>query len=120
MKKIFFTFISILIGVSLAGCGGADIEGIIIKGDEKTVLVAENLSLDRYEEIKDDLSSDAAMFEAMKQEVSNTSGNISLIDFAYDNASEFEVGDKVNVWIEGGVNESFPAQAKAKKISVKK
>lgn len=121
MKKILFTFISFtLVNALLAGCGDADIEGVIIKGNENTVLVAENLTPNRYEEIKGDLSSNADMFEAMKQEVRDTGGDISLIDFTYDDANEFEVGDHVNVWLKGGINESFPAQAKARKISVKK
>jgi hypothetical protein len=35
-------------------------------------------------------------------------------------ASKFKVGQKVRYWVEGGINESFPAQAAAKKIEILK
>lgn len=120
MKNITIILISILISVSLVGCGEPDMEGIILEINEKTVLVAENLSLDRYDEIRDEPSSTSKIISGVEEEVRNTGGDISLIDLNYDNADEFEVGNEVIIWIDGGLNESFPAQAKAKKISLKK
>ncbi|WP_456279080.1 DUF3221 domain-containing protein [Bacillus sp. AK128] len=45
---------------------------------------------------------------------------ISLIYLSYDQSSILRIGNRVEVWIEGGIDESFPAQARAKKIEVKK
>src|SRR5690625_6714970 len=94
----FALIITLLFSISLAGCGDADIEGIVIKADDNTVLVAGNLSMDRYKELKDETSSDVDMFEAAKQEVRDTEGDIDLVDFTYDNANKFESGNEVSVW----------------------
>src|SRR5699024_11342383 len=108
MKNILFTPVTmLLIGILLAGCGDADMEGIVIKVNEKTVLVAENLSLDRYEEISDWLSTDAKTTSAVEKEVRDTGGDISLIDLTYDNTNELEAGNEVSVWIEGDIKESL-------------
>src|SRR5699024_12782867 len=73
MKKILFTFISFtLVNALLAGCGDADIEGVIIKGNENTVLVAENLTPNRYEEIKGDLSSNADMLDRKRTRLNSS------------------------------------------------
>lgn len=111
MKRNFFiTFTTLLIGVSLVGCGKSNMEGIILEVTENEILLAENLSLDKYEEIKN-----KSITMIQEEE-----GDIRLIFLTYDNTDEWEKGDEVTVWIDGGVNESLPAQAKAKKVSYKK
>jgi len=114
----FALIITLLFSISLAGCGDADIEGIVIKADDNTVLVAGNLSMDRYKELKDETSSDVDMFEAAKQEVRDTEGDIDLVDFTYDNANKFESGNEVSVWRGKHIGESFPEEAEARKISL--
>jgi|SRR5699024_1473792 len=119
MKKVMFTFIIIIFfSVSLSGCGNADMKGIVIKADDNTVLVAGNLSIIRYKELKEESSSDVDMLEVVKQEISDKEGDIDLVDFTYDDADEFEAGNEVDVWIGKHIGESFPEQAEASKISL--
>lgn len=76
--------------------------------------------MERYKELRDQSSSDVDMFEAVKQEVSDTEGEIDFVAFTYKNANEFEAGDEVKVWISKHIGESFPAKAEARKIAMKK
>src|SRR5699024_12570188 len=114
----FILIINIIFIISLEEYGEADIEGIVIKANDNTVLVARNLSMDRYKELKDETSSDVDMIEAAKQEVRDTEGDIDLVDFTYDNANKFESGNEVSVWRGKHIGESFPEQAEARKISL--
>lgn len=83
------------------------IDGYILKIEDSRILVAENITIVRYEEIKDKTIQD------LLEE------GISLIYLSYDNNESLEVGNNVEAWIDGGVDTSNPAQAKAKKIEVK-
>src|SRR5690625_7218290 len=74
----FALIITLLFSISLGGCGDADIEGIVIKADDNTVLVAGNLSMDRYKELTDERSDDIDMFEAEKKKVRDTECEIDL------------------------------------------
>ncbi|WP_197431734.1 DUF3221 domain-containing protein [Lentibacillus sp. JNUCC-1] len=107
-----------LFSVSLTGCGEPHTEGIVIEADQNSVLVAGNLSTDRYKELKRESASDGDIFEAVKQEVRDTGGAIDLVDFTYEDANQFAAGDEVIVWIKGGIAESFPGQGDARKISL--
>lgn len=120
MKKVILSLIIItLFSVLLVGCGEPYTEGIVIEANDNTVLVAGNLSLDRYKELRDKSSSNVDMFEAVKQEVSDTAGDIDFVNFTYKDADEFEAGDKVSVWIKGNIAESFPGKGDARKIILK-
>lgn len=120
MKEILGAFIVIFISISLTGCDNPDMGGIVTSADNNTVLVADNLSVNRYKAIKDKSSSTENMFEVMKQEVSETSDDINLTSFTYEDADKFKAGDEVDVWIKGGIAESFPGQGDARKIEAKK
>ncbi|SDZ46355.1 DUF3221 domain-containing protein [Bacillus sp. 166amftsu] len=109
-RKFFIAFTVILLSISLAGCGKADMEGIILEVTENEILLSENLSLDKYEEIKNKSIS----------EIQGEEKGISLIYLAYDNTEEWSKGDEVKVWIDGDVLVSYPEQAKAKRIQLKK
>ncbi|MFT4415782.1 DUF3221 domain-containing protein [Fredinandcohnia humi] len=39
-----------------------------------------------------------------------------MIYITYNEANKFKVGDKIKVWLEGGINESYPPIARASKI----
>ncbi len=94
----------------IAGCGivGEKIEtqGYILKVENDRVLLAENISIEEYKEIKDLSIEDLSSLEAP----------LRLIYLSYRKADEFNKGDKVSVTISGGVDTSFPGQAKASKI----
>jgi hypothetical protein len=81
-------------------------EGYILKVEEGNILVAENITLEKYEEIKD--KTDTELHEE----------GLSLIYVSYDDTSSLQVGNKVEIWIEGGIRESYPAQADASEIKV--
>jgi hypothetical protein len=80
--------------------------GYVIKVEDNRILVAENITHEKYELIKN------ISFEDLMGE------GLSLIYLSYDGDEVFEKGNKVEYIIEGGINESYPAQAKAKKITV--
>lgn len=111
MKRQFFiAFTVILISISLVGCGKGDMEGIILEVTENEILLSDNLSREKYEEIKNKSIS----------EIQEEAKGIPLIYLAYDNKEEWSEGDEVKVWIDGDVLASYPEQAKAKKIQLKK
>ncbi|WP_052455617.1 DUF3221 domain-containing protein [Bhargavaea cecembensis] len=108
-----------LLGAALfiGGCTTADegpvdmemtVEGIILEVNaaEGRILVAEDISREKYEEIK------GADWPNLADE------GISLYFFGYSAADQLKAGDRVKVWIDGGVDESWPAQAGAEKIEV--
>ncbi|WP_110067942.1 YobA family protein [Cytobacillus oceanisediminis] len=82
-------------------------EGYILKVEENRILVAEDITSEEYKVIKEKSISDL-----------NREG-ISLIYLSSDEINSLNIGNKVEVLIDGGINESYPAQAKAKKIEVK-
>ncbi len=101
-------FLSIL----LFGCGSntnsrADITGYVLQAEDGRVLVAENVSLEEFEDIKD-------------QSISDLDGqnDVELVYISYDHTGIFEKGDEIEAWVDG-IDESYPAQAAGVKISVK-
>ena len=115
MKKLFITsFLIIFINVSLAGCGEADMEGIILDVTENELLLSKDLTPNEYEEIKNESAT-----KLQNEDVHGERDSLNLIYLTYNNTDEFSKGDEVDVWIEGDILESYPSQAKAKKISIK-
>lgn len=114
MKKVIFTLI-ILCGVVLAGCGDADMQGIVLDVSEKEIKLAEDLPLKEYEKIKNE-----SVKKLQKEDVEGTRESLHLIDITYDHANDFSKGDEVEVWIDGDIMTSYPGQANAKKVSIKK
>src|SRR5690625_4498013 len=100
----------IVISISLAGGGKASMEGIILEVAESEIVLSENLSCDKYGEFKN--KSSTGIQEEEK--------SIPLSYLAYDNIEEWSKGDEVKVWIDGDVLASYPEQAKAKKIQLKR
>ncbi|MCM3666555.1 YobA family protein [Mesobacillus subterraneus] len=107
--KFFFLIIIVLL-VSLGGCAKAQDsgEGFILEVNDHSILVAQNISLAKYNELKD-VSSKALIDQ----------GGLELIWLTYGTTDEFQKGDHVVFWIDGGVRESYPEQADAKKVERK-
>ena len=114
-KAIFALIIIILFSVSLAGCGDADMEGIVLEVNGNEIKFAENLSPDKYEEIKNE-----SVKKLQNEDVEGKRESLALMDITYDNADEFDKGDEVEVWIDGDIMSSYPGKADAKKIAKKK
>lgn len=114
MKRTLTVFISIIISLSLIGCSKPDRDGIVLEVTENQILLAEELSPEEYEKIKDKPAS-----EIQNEDVLGDA-YYGLIYLTYDNAEKFSKGDEVEVWIDGDIMESYPAQAEAKKIEHKK
>jgi hypothetical protein len=111
MKSIkFFFLFSIVLLVNLVGCAKTQDsrEGFVLEVNDHSILVAQNISLVRYKELQD-VSSEALIDQ----------GGLELIWLTYEKADEFQKGDHVVFWIDGGVRESYPEQADAKKIERK-
>ncbi|MEJ8777192.1 DUF3221 domain-containing protein [Pseudogracilibacillus sp. ICA-222130] len=114
MKRLFSTaFTIILLSLSLVGCSKPSIEGIILEVNEHGIKLATELSSEEYEEIENIPVSDI--------QNEDVQGNTyrGLIDLTYKDTGGLSKGDKVEVWIDGDIMESYPEKAKAKKISVK-
>lgn len=91
---------------SLSKEDGLRIEGYILNVEEGRILVAEGITFEHYEKIKD----------KTVDELSNKS--LSLYYFSYENANSLNKGFQVNVWIDGGIDQSSPAKATAKKVEI--
>lgn len=128
MKKICLLFFIMLLSMVLFGCqqnrevqtnpGNNNAkqdeeienvtkkEGYILQVEEGNILVAENITSEKYEEIKN------------KTTIELHEEGLALISVSYDDTSSLQVGNKAEIWIEGGVQESYPAQADASRIEV--
>ena len=97
--------------VIFTGCSEkeASTEGYILKVETGRVLVAKDITAEKYNEIKDKSIT----------EWSENGEYIPLIYLSYDDTSKLKEGNKVEVWIEGGVEDSYPQQARASKIETK-
>lgn len=116
MKRIFLTvFTVILMSILIVGCGKANMEGIILEVTENVILLSENISPEEYEEVKNE-----SVSKLQNEDVQGERARLGLIELTYDNTDKFSKGDEVEVWIDGDILESYPSQAKAKKISLKK
>src|SRR5690625_2501834 len=96
------------------GEGKADMEGIVLDIGERGIKLARNLTLDEYEEIKNE-----PVTKLHNEDVTGERESLGLIDLIYENENEFNKGDVVEVWIDGDIMEIYPPRAKAKKIVVK-
>lgn len=97
------------------GCSAKDtidndptFEGYILDVDSGTVLVAYDITEEKYIQIKDQ----------PLEEISDNEEYIPLIYLSYNDTNNLKVGHKVNVWINGGINDSYPQQAGAKRIEI--
>ena len=111
-KKLLLVPLILLFSILLLSCRKPDMEGIVIRTEEKYVQIATELSLDEYEEIKHKSA------EQIQDEDVLGDTYRGLINLTYDNPEKFNKGDEVKVWIDGGIRESYPAGADAKKIEV--
>ncbi|MFD0618429.1 YobA family protein [Paenibacillus sp. GCM10027629] len=104
MKKIiFFTF---LIGL-FAGCSHSkppDFQGRIIDIKESRVLVVSNVSIKELET------------RTQTQLLNDKAPNAVWINVSSIN--KYKVGQLLEVWYQGGVDTSYPAQAGAKKVEI--
>lgn len=107
MKKVFTVLI--LMYFTLVGCSGKQekTEGYILEVEEHRILLAENISAEEYQTIKNKSISELAEEE------------IPLIYFSYDEIVDLQEGNKVEIWFNGNIATSYPAQAGAIKIEVK-
>lgn len=114
MGKVFITILMIcLIIPTLAGCGEAHVEGIVLDVNEDNIMLATELSQEAYEEIKNIPASDIQNGDV------NGDTYLGLITLTYHHTDGINKGDRVAVWIDGDIMESYPMKAKASKISKK-
>lgn len=112
MKRLFFIYLIILIVSGLlTACNNPHMEGIVLEVSDDTILLSQNLTANEYEEIKDE-----SVKTLQKEDVFGERDSLNLIELTYDEASSFNPGDEVKVWITGDILESYPGQATAKKF----
>lgn len=114
MQRVILMVIVILTCVLLTGCQDVDkqelmiIEGYILNIADNKLLVAKDITADKYIEIERQFDS-SLNFKGADE--------IGLIYISYQEQSEFQRGDKVKVRVDG-IADSDPQQAEAEKISV--
>ena len=102
MKKLFFIIVAAVFSLLLAGCSvqgnSYDIEGYVMRKEEGRILV---------------ISSEP-------QDFSSTGGLKEFYNAIWVSSApaHVKIGQKVQVWIDGGIAESYPAQGKAGKVLV--
>ena len=101
----------LLFGIFIVSCSmeysRPDIEGFILEVEENELLLAENISSEDYEEIKD-----TSINELHK-------GNLNLIYISYENEIAFNKGNEIDIWLDSDIEASYPEKAKAKKVKLK-
>lgn len=109
-----FLFISLFI--LMVGCTQIEekasessliINAVILEIKDGRMLVAENVTSSEYAEISNKTI----------QELDEK--RISLIYLSYDKLADVKVGDEVEIWVDGGLDHSYPAKGQAKKVKVK-
>jgi hypothetical protein len=119
MKHLRFIIISIILlsFIALAGCTEKDVAtkstdikvvGFIIEVEKNRILIAEDITLEKFEEIKD--KSITELYEE----------GISLIYLSFnDVVTKLKKGNQVEAWISSGIEQSYPGQAETNRIEVK-
>ncbi|MFD2042737.1 DUF3221 domain-containing protein [Ornithinibacillus salinisoli] len=98
--------------IPISGCSAVSeqfepsLKGFILEVEGREVLVAENISTNEYDEIKD------IPIDDLDNE------KLSLIYITYEDVKGFDKGNEIKVWLDGDIATSYPAQAKAKKIEL--
>lgn len=113
MKKINRILVLMFFVLISTGCASVEEktqkEGFILKIEKERVLFTENISMEEYNDLKD-LSLDELTTSLERPPL--------LIYLSYGKTNDLKQGDKVIVTISGGVQESFPALARASKIEI--
>lgn len=118
-KKLIFILILVAL-IAVTGCSAyvkdesvLEMEGFVVEADHERVivLVGEGISSKEYEDLRDKTSSELRAMNLNDDEP-------TIIDLSYDNAENFNKGDKVRVWIEDGIDDSDFPEEKAKRISL--
>lgn len=111
VKFILFPVLLCLIAI-LSACnqqGSTDdpptIEGYIVEAEENQLLVVSNITREQAETITREEIFQMEDINAIVFELSN-------------NSATYEKGQKVQVWAEDSIRESFPAQAEAETIEI--
>lgn len=117
ISKSVINFIVLLsfINLFLFGCTGKGAinndppyEGYILSIENGIVLVAYDITEEKYKQIKNQ----------SLREIDENKEYIPLIYLRYEDTNNLKEDDKVKVWIDDGVDDSYPSQATAKKIEV--
>lgn len=113
MRKVFMVISIMFASVFLTSCSQSDMDGIILDISESQILLATEISLEEYDDIKD-LSP-----EQIQEKDVLGDAYYGLVYLTYADAEKFIKGNKVEVWVDGPVMESYPLQAKAKRVLLK-
>ncbi|WP_170169022.1 DUF3221 domain-containing protein [Mesobacillus subterraneus] len=109
-KRTVMVLFLVLMSMVFAGCASkesASGAGYVLYVNEDSLLIAQNIDAEKYKEIQE-VSPEALIDQ----------GGLDLIRLTYDKAEDFKKGDHVEFRTDGGIRESYPAQADAKKVSL--
>ncbi|WP_226682923.1 DUF3221 domain-containing protein [Sutcliffiella horikoshii] len=112
----WFKFSATLFFILMVGCANIEekalessllIDAVILEIKDGRMLVAEDVTSSEYAEIS------TKTIQELDEE------GISLIYLNYEKLADVKAGDEVRIWIDGGLDHSYPAQGHAKKVEVK-
>lgn len=113
--KLFLRILPFVVSALLAGCTLEKElsieEGYVLDVDDNIMLVVKDISAEEFLEI------DNLFVSGDPNSDFDGPDDVKLIYISYDEIRGIEKGDKVKVWVEG-VDDSYPQQAKAEKISI--
>lgn len=112
MKRIFVSMAFVLVFI-LSGCGEHHIEGIVIDVQDTSLLIAQDITTDQYDEIRHKSPTDI-----QNDDVAGDGPRLGLIVISYDQTTDFSAGDYLHIWLTGDIMESYPSQATAKKVKL--
>lgn len=105
-------FVGIIFIFLLTGCGNSStngenkLQGYILEVQESKLLFANNMTKDEFQQSR-------GLSVKEMEELENVP---DLIYIQYGNGDNLEVGDRVNVWLDGGIETSFPGRGAAKEV----
>lgn len=111
MKKYLALMLFLVLCLSLMACSKPQMSGIILEVGENDLLLARDLTTDEYKKMKDESPT-----SLQNEHVNGERDDLDLVVLTYDQVADFSKGDSVDVWIDGGIMTSYPAQAHASKI----
>ncbi|MCM3618381.1 YobA family protein [Sutcliffiella horikoshii] len=106
---VFISFFILMVGCTQEKAleSSLVIDAVILEVKDGRMLVAEDVTSSEYAEISN------KTIQELDEE------RISLIYLSYDKLADVKVGDEVRIWIDGGLDHSYPAQGLAIKVEWK-
>lgn len=113
MKRSILIILSIFLLILSSCQSDADVTAYVIEASDGRMLVAQNMSENEYEEIKDLPASEINNMDVQGEE------NFDLLVLLFADAEQFSKGDYIEAWIDDAMMDSYPPQVNADRVEIK-